>query len=249
MLLRVHKWLRVPLISNLYRQTMDVPILHEDAQLLVVCKPGGMLSQADETGDQDLVAWAKAYLRGMARPDPYVGLVHRLDRPASGVMVLAKTPAAARELSRQFRERLPTKRYAALVDGKPPLIATCEDYIAKVDRKVRIVAPSDPQGKRAALRYQRLATQGNRSLLDVTLLTGRPHQVRIQLATRGHPLLGDVRYGGSDAFDRRTIALHCYALEVEHPEAQRPVRNQAPLPDTWPAFAHDALAPRLALHS
>lgn len=228
-----------------YGLAMNVPILHEDAQLLVVCKPGGMLSQADETGDQDLVAWAKAYLRSATRPDPYVGLVHRLDRPASGVMVLAKTRATARELSRQFRERLPTKRYAALVRGETPLLGTCEDYIAKIDRTVRIVAPSDPQGKRAELRYQRLARQDGRSLLDVTLLTGRPHQVRIQLATRGHPLVGDVRYGGSDAFDRRTIALHCYALEVEHPEAQRPIRNQAPLPDTWPAFAHEALASRL----
>lgn len=227
---------------------MDVPILYEDAQLLVVCKPGGMLSQADETGDHDLVAWARAHLGRASHADPYVGLVHRLDRPASGVMVVAKTPSAARALSRQFRERLPTKRYAALVVGEPPLLGTWEDYIAKVDRTVRTVAPADPRGKHAELRYQRLATEGHRSLLDVRLLTGRPHQIRIQLATRGFPLLGDIRYGGPEAFDRRTIALHCYALNVEHPEAQRPLRNQAPLPLTWPPFAHRALAPRLTLH-
>jgi len=231
------------------RMAWTVPILHEDAHVLFVSKPGGMLSQPDYTGDEDLTVWVASHLRQSASDDPFVGLVHRLDRPASGAMVLAKTPDAARHLTDQFKQRQPTKRYVALVSGAPTLLGSFEDYLVKENGTVKTVSPSNPAGKHAALRYQRLAVSEGMALVDITLETGRSHQIRVQFSSRGHAVLGDVRYGGSSAFDEYTIALHAYHLSVDHPETGRPVGVSAPLPDTWPAFAREALEPRLKMLS
>lgn len=219
------------------RSLDDADILHVDDDLLVICKPPGVLSQADSTGDADVVARAKDWLRTnrSAGADPFVGLVHRLDRPASGVMVLALTSAAARDLSEQFQDRLVEKRYLAIVEGRVTGLGTCTGFIAKEGRDPKLVGPDHPGGKRAVLRWQALAPGDAASVVQVQLETGRPHQIRLQLAGEGHPILGDFRHGARTELDGRNLALHQILLRVEHPSTYRMLTLTAPPPDAWSA--------------
>jgi len=214
-------------------------LLHRDEHLLVVNKPPGVLSQPDHTGDPDVVSRAKETLAGATSETPFVGLVHRLDRPASGVMVLARTSEAARDLSRQFRERAVEKRYVVAVEGTLRGIGTWKDFIAKPDRQPRLVDPDHPDGKRAALDWQVLAAGPDRTLLQVTLRTGRPHQIRLQAAGRGHPVVGDRRYDASSALPGRALALHHVLLRVEHPAHPRRETFIAPPPEHWSPILSD----------
>lgn len=210
-------------------------ILYLDNHLLVMSKPAGMLSQADETGDQDLLSLGKQFLKErFQKPGAvYLGLVHRLDRPASGIMVMARTSKAAGRLSQQFREHRPKKKYLAIVEGTPPLQATLEDYLAKQDRVSQVVKPNHPKGKFARLSYQRLASFQGFSLVSVQLETGRAHQIRLQFSSRGHALLGDFRYGSQTPFDGKNLALHAYELDFEHPVGKKPMSFQLQPPLTW----------------
>lgn len=214
-------------------------IVHLDNHLLVVVKPAGLLAQADRTGDPDLVSEAKAYLKArFERPgDVFVGLVHRLDRPVSGLVVLARTSKAAARLSAQFRERQPAKRYLALVEGRLVGEGAREDWLRKAGGRVTREREGTPGARLARLRWRALATDGRRSLVDVDLLTGRAHQVRVQLAALGTPIVGDLRYGARASFDGRNLALHAYALAFEHPvsgpEGPRRLAFTAPPPPTW----------------
>ncbi len=221
---------------------MKFDVLYLDNHLLAVGKPAGLLVQADRTGDPDLLTLGKAFLKErFDKPgNVFLGLVHRLDRPVSGVVVLARTSKAASRLSDQFRRRVPEKRYLALVEGRLSGQGTREDWLAKVDRHVRVVKPGHPQGKRAELRWQALASErtpsGVLSLVEVTLLTGRAHQIRVQLAALGHPIRGDLRYGAGREFDGRNLALHSYRLDIEHPTKREPMSFSAPPPPTWRGY-------------
>lgn len=210
-------------------------ILYLDNHLLVVCKPAGLLAQADATGDPDLLSLGKDYLKAhFHKPgNVYLGLVHRLDRPASGVMVFARTSKAAARLSEQFRARTPEKRYLAMVEGTCTGSGERVDYLAKTDQQVRIVSPSHPQAQRAELAWRGVAARGGRSLVEVELRTGRPHQVRLQLATMGFPIVGDFRYGATRELDGRNLALHCYRLAIDHPTRQERMTWMAPPPASW----------------
>ncbi|HET6568593.1 MAG TPA: RNA pseudouridine synthase [Rhodothermales bacterium] len=212
-----------------------IPVLYQDNHLLVVNKPAGMLVQQDETGDPDLLTVAKAYVKEMYRKPGkvYLGLVHRLDRPVSGVMVFARTSKAAARLSTQFRERTVEKRYLALVEGKREGSGRCIDYLVKEERRVRVVPPTYAGARRAELAWDALASQDGRSLVEVVLETGRPHQIRIQLAHSGFPIVGDFRYGATQELDGRNIALHCYRLALEHPTQKQRMGWQAPPPESW----------------
>lgn len=223
------------------RVTLEV--LHCDDELLAVYKPPGLLSQADRTGDPDVLSLSKAWLRERlgVSGDVYLGLVHRLDRPASGIMVLARTPAAARDLSCQFRERTVSKRYLALVEGTVTGIGTCIDYLARDGRHVRVVPHDHPAGQRAELAWQSLAQRGGRSMLQVRLQTGRRHQIRVQLAHRGHPIVGDVRYGATHELDGQNVALHAYRLALEHPSGACGMRWTRRPPASWNAVLDDTL--------
>ena len=218
-------------------------VLHCDDTILVVNKSPGLLSQADRTGDPNVLSEAKAWLRSEqgAPADVYLGLVHRLDRPASGLMVLARTSRAARHLSRQFRERTVTKRYLALIEGEPTGIGTSTDYMAKGGRHVRVVAPEHPDGQRAQLAWQSLAQSRGISILQVRLQTGRRHQIRVQLAHGGHPIVGDFRYGATRELDGQNLALHAYQLALEHPSREVGVRWTARPPTSWNAVLDDTL--------
>jgi Pseudouridylate synthases, 23S RNA-specific len=217
-------------------------ILHVDEQLLVIAKSPGRLAQPDHTGDADVLTLGKEIVAEReGTDDPFLGLVHRLDRPTSGVMVLARTSAAARGLSKQFRERTAEKTYLAVVEGALRGIGTWTDTIAKPDRQPKLVAPDHPEGKHAALDWQALHTDADRTLLRLQLHTGRPHQIRLQAADRGHPVVGDARYGATASLPNGDIALHHTVLRVEHPETQRVETFVAPLPDVWDTVLSDEM--------
>ncbi len=221
--------------------TVSVTILHRDDHLLVIDKPPGLLAQPDHTGDPDVVTRGKEYLAEEGREDSFLGLVHRLDRPASGIMVLACTSDAARHLSRQFRERLVEKRYLAVVEGTLQGIGTWTDFIAKPDRQPRLVGPKHSAGKRAELHWQALEAGNERTLLQIELRTGRPHQIRLQATSRGHPVVGDERYGASSALGNRAIALHHALLRIEHPGSTRRSTFVAEPPAFWAKAVTDAM--------
>jgi len=217
----------------------DQNTIYMDDSVLAVVKPPGCLSQPDATGDADLVTIAKAFIRRKeGEKDPFVGLVHRLDRPASGVMILARTPTAARDLSEQFRERLAEKRYLAVVEGRMTGMGSCTGFVAKEGREPKLVGPEHPAGKRAILNWQAVTpadpSKGEHaSVVQVQLQTGRSHQIRLQLAGEGHPIVGDFRHGASTELDGRNLALHQILLRVEHPATYRMLTLTAPPPGTW----------------
>ena len=227
-----------------------VTVLYLDNHLLVVDKPAGRLVQGDATGDPNLVTEAKAYLKDrFDKPgNVFVGLVHRLDRPTSGVVVLARTSKAAGRLSDQFRRRTTDKRYLAVLDGVLDPEGQAIDGLQKADGSVRIVDLGDPGAQRAALRWRTLAVEGGRSLVDVHLETGRKHQIRAQLAARGAPVLGDFRYGSPrEPFaEGRGIALHAWRLGLEHPTQREPRMFEAPPPPSWSGLFDQALSAHLA---
>lgn len=208
-------------------------VLYEDDHLLVVHKPSGLLAQPDRTGDVDVLTKGKRYLAGEEDSEPFLGLVHRLDRPTSGVMVLARTSAAARALSAEFRERTAQKEYLAVVEGTLRGIGEWHDYVAKLGRQPQIVSSEHPEGKRAELQWQALHAEGTRTLLKIQLHTGRPHQIRLQAAERGHPVVGDGRYGASTNWTERHIALHHAVLRVEHPARSTRETFVADVPKQW----------------
>lgn len=214
---------------------MELSILYEDNHLLAVDKPAGLLSQSAEAGDEHLVAIAQRYLKERyGKPgNVYVGLVHRLDRMTSGVMVLAKTSKASERLSRAFREHRVDKRYLAVVAGLTPSRATLVDELVSNEQGSR-VATGHPDARRAELSFERCAQTGApipASLLEVELGTGRKHQIRVQLAARGHPLIGDRRYGlrEHDPLIAR-VALHAWKIALTHPVRGDELSFVAPIP-------------------
>lgn len=218
---------------------MTFDVLYLDNHLLVINKPAGLLSQADETGDPDVLTIGKTYLKDrFDKPgNVFLGLVHRLDRPASGVMILARTSKAAARLSDQFRKRTPEKTYLAITEGHIEREERLVDYLLKEDRHVRVVDRSEKGARRAELDY----TIGGRgtwsgrpvTLVEVRLKTGRAHQIRVQLAERGHPLLGDMRYGAVTEFDGKNLALHACALGIDHPTTKERMTWKAPPSESW----------------
>ena len=209
-------------------------ILYLDNHLLVVRKPAGMLVQGNHTGDENLLDIGKAYLKvKFNKPgNVFLGLVHRLDRPVSGVVVFARTSTSARRLSQQFRERTVKKRYVALVHGKVPKNGHLVNYIARRQTKSRIV--NAPHGQRAELSYERLAYRNGVSSVRVNLATGRHHQIRVQFADMGHPVLGDFKYGSRKPFPNRAIALYAQALTITHPTKKEPMTFKTKPETFWP---------------
>lgn len=192
-------------------------IIYEDNHLLVVNKPAGQLVQGDQTGRPTLLEEAKAWLKEKHHKpgNVFLGLVHRLDRPASGVVVLARTSKAASRLSAEIRSRRPRKSYWALLAGETPLHGQCVDRLERREFSSQVVAA--PAGKEARLSYRRLSFKDGVSLVEIFLETGRHHQIRVQFAHRGHPILGDRRYGSLQSFGDDAIALHAREMVIRHP--------------------------------
>lgn len=218
--------------------------LYVDNHLLVIEKQAGQLSQADRTGDTDLLMIWRQYVKTRYNKpgNVFLGLVHRLDRPVSGVMVFARTSKAAARLTEQFRTQKVQKKYLALVEGRPGLSGTMEDYLLKKGRRVKRAAPDKRGAKKASLSFRTLAESGGISLVEINLETGRSHQIRVQFSSRGFPLLGDLKYGASSQFDGNNLALHAFSLSFDHPTRKDRLVFESPLPAVWPDLFRDIAA-------
>ena len=222
---------------------MELDVLYLDNHLFVVNKPPGVLVQADRSGDPDLLSAGKAWLKEhFDKPgNVFLGLVHRLDRPVSGVMVFGRTSKSAARLSDQFRRRIPVKQYLTIVEGELQGEGELVDYLLKEGQQVRVVSPEVPGAKRAALHFEAIASRGGHSLVRVRLETGRPHQIRVQLANLGSPIMGDFRYGAAGELDGRNLALHSFSLGVEHPTRREWMSWRAEPPATWGSTFRDPI--------
>ena len=215
-------------------------ILHEDNHLLVVNKPAGLLSQENQSGDLTLVNAAASYLKEKYEKtgNVYVGLVHRLDRNVSGVMVLARTSKAAGRLSAQFRDGQVNKTYLAVVAGAPePTTGEIVSWLASAgDRRgvTRAAATAFPGAKESRLHYDVRETRRGFSLVRVVPVTGRRHQIRAQLSLIGCPLVGDVKYGSPWRLAAHRLALHASQIEISHPVGGRRLAFTAPEAADWP---------------
>jgi 23S rRNA pseudouridine1911/1915/1917 synthase len=199
---------------------LSIDIIHEDNHTLGVVKPAGLLVQGDSTGDTTALELAKSYIKEKhGKPGKvFLGLVHRIDRPVSGIVVFARTSKAASRLARAFHDRRVDKRYLAVVSGELPLVEDrLEGYMVRDKTKSRLVHTGAPGAKAVSLTYRVLDTEGPFSLVEVTPLTGRHHQIRVQLAAEGAPIAGDMKYGASEALPDRAIALHAAGLRLPHP--------------------------------
>ena len=194
----------------------NLEILYEDNHIIVVVKPCNILSQEDSTKDPDMLTIIKEYIKvKYNKPgNVYLGLVHRLDRPVSGIMVFAKTSKAASRLSNEMKENNFSKKYLAVVhDNLLKSNDTFIDYILKSDNGNSIVT-NEKNGKYSELSYNVVDKQNKLALVNIELLTGRHHQIRIQFASRNCPLYGDWRYGKKDS---NKLYLHAYELTFKHP--------------------------------
>jgi 23S rRNA pseudouridine1911/1915/1917 synthase len=215
-------------------------ILFEDNHLLVVNKPAGIPTMGTAAGTTSMVTLAKEYLkRQYKKPgNVYLGVVSRLDSLVSGVLVFARTSKAAARLSEQFRERATNKVYWAIVADSPePKSGELVHWMSKDESQQKMVVRSKKSADtlEARLKYRMLQTFPQGTLLEVQLETGRKHQIRVQLAAAGYPILGDMKYGSQEPFPAG-IALHARVLVIEHPTLKKPMTLSADLPKAWEKF-------------
>lgn len=204
----------------------ELKVIYEDNHVIVVLKPQNILSQGDETGDKSLLDMVKDYIKEKYNKpgNVYVGLVHRLDRPTGGVMVFAKTSKAAARLTEQLKNKEFSKKYLAVVVGKPKYKSSRLEHFLKKDEitnKVRVCSRASEGAKQAILEYNTLLTVDKVSLVDVKILTGRSHQIRVQMSEIGTPVFGDVKYGGDVLAKGHNLALWAYELSFIHPTTRK----------------------------
>jgi 23S rRNA pseudouridine1911/1915/1917 synthase len=210
-------------------------VIFEDNHLLVVNKSPGVLVQGDATGDVPLVDLCKQYIKEKyTKPGAvFLGVVHRLDRPVSGIVVLARTSKALKRMNALFKNRETKKIYWAIVKHKPPKAeGILKHWLIKDDKKNKATAyEKETHGSQyAELRYCVKAQQEGHWLLEVNPVTGRPHQIRVQLASMGCPIRGDLKYGDKEAMTDGSICLHAKQLSFIHPIKKEAVIFEAPLP-------------------
>lgn len=237
-----------PVVSAERSPWEGVEILYENGPCYVVNKPGGVLTQAVPGVDSLEVRMKEAIKRreGKTQGDVYLGVPHRLDRPVSGAMVLGRHIRATRRLAEQFEGRMVRKVYWALVGGTvAEPTGTWRDFMRKVpdEPRAEIVERQHPDARLAVLNYRLLRLGDGWSWLEIELETGRMHQIRLQAATRGHPVVGDFQYGSPLPFGPQTadwrerwIALHARSIRFRHPMTRETVEVTAPLPPAWPAL-------------
>ncbi len=221
----------------------DLQVLYEDNHLIVVNKPSGILVQADKTGDDTLADQVKAYIKKKYKKpgEVFLGTVHRLDRPVSGVVVFARTSKALERMNKLFREREVTKVYWALSRKRPPLEeGALQDYILKNEstNKAHIKQKPGKGALKSTLDYSLVSRISEYYLIEVRPETGRPHQIRVQLAHAGCPILGDLKYGDVKGARDRRIYLHAREISFVHPVKKEMLRVTAGLPkdQVWQLF-------------
>jgi 23S rRNA pseudouridine1911/1915/1917 synthase len=217
--------------------------LFEDNHLLLVDKSPGVLVQGDKTRDKPLLDYCKDYIKKKYdKPgDVFLGTIHRLDRPVSGVVAFARTSKALERMNKLFKDRKVVKTYWAIVKSRPP---KWEDklvhWLIKDTQKNVTTAFDEPKegALKAELKYKSLGKLNDHYLLEITPLTGRPHQIRVQLASMGCPIRGDLKYGFPKPNPDASINLHARTLEFIHPVKKEPVKVKAGLPrnDFWEQY-------------
>ena len=205
---------------------MTLRILYDDNHLLAVAKPAGVPSVPDESGDPSLLDEAKAWVKERyEKPGAvFLGVVHRLDRPVSGVTLFARTSKAASRLSEAFRQRDVRKVYLALGHGAPARRSgVLVQWLAKDERSRRTQVVTEGRGKRSETVWRARWTRDGVTCFEFEPKTGRPHQLRVAARSLGCPLLGDLKYGAPTPLDDRSIALHAERLKFEHPVKKEPI--------------------------
>lgn len=209
-------------------------VLYIDNHILAVNKPPGIPVQGDISGDPSLFAQAKTFIKQKYKKpgNVYLALIHRIDRPASGVVLFARTSKAAGRLSEQLRENTMKKIYTAIVDGCIDLKGEYRDYIVR--KAVNsYISQSGIHGKYSTLTFSRQSIFKNQSLVKIYLKTGRHHQIRVQFSHRGHPIIGDFRYGSKRKFPGKALALHAKTIQFQHPTLKKETIISAEFPMNW----------------
>ncbi len=222
-------------------------VLFEDNHLIAVNKPAGILVQSDITEDKPMSEFVKQYIADRYnKPGAvFLGTIHRLDRPVSGVVIYARTSKGLSRMNELFKQRQIQKTYWAITEERPdPLQGHLVHYIDK-DRSRNVAHASVRQrnksAKKSELDYELIAEVGNHHLLRVNPLTGRPHQIRVQLARIGCPIRGDIKYGAPSANNNGSIHLHCRSMSFIHPVRKEPVTitaNPTNTDEVWEMFAN-----------
>ena len=209
-------------------------IIYEDNHLLVVEKPVGIPVQEDSSKDIDMLTLLKDYRKiNENKPgEAFIGLVHRLDRPVSGIMVFAKTSKAASRLSDQIRKNSFHKTYLAVVTGTLPPKGNLKDYLIKNEKENKSFVTTKEKGKYSCLEYQVLSSKNNMSLVEINLITGRSHQIRVQFSSRNHPLIGDSKYGHNP--NNIDIALFAKSITFNHPTTKETLTFSLDMPNKYP---------------
>ena len=219
-------------------------VVYEDNHIIIVNKQSGEIVQGDKTGDRPLSDIVKDYIKEKyQKPGAvFLGVVHRLDRPVSGLVVFARTSKALTRLNKMFAEGEVHKTYWALVKNAPQKTEdTLTHWLVRNEKqnKSYAYATEKPNAKKAILKYRLIGKSDNYSLLEVQLMTGRHHQIRCQLAAMGCPIKGDLKYGAPRSNPDGSISLQSHRVEFIHPVSKERITVEAPLPDDplWQAFA------------
>ena len=220
-----------------------ISILFEDNHLIAINKPAGLLVQGDATGDEPLVEIVKRYIKDKYnKPGAvFLGVVHRLDRPVSGVVVFARTSKALARMNALFQKKETKKVYWALLKNAPPSgKGTLVHWLVKDEARNKTTAyiKENAQGLRSELNYEMVKKVNLMHLVEVNPITGRPHQIRVQLASMNCPIIGDVKYGYEMPNSDGSICLHARQLSFVHPVSKAPITITAELPknEFWNSF-------------
>lgn len=208
-------------------------VVYEDNHIIIVDKQPGEIVQGDKTGDTPLSEEIKKYLKEKYNKpgNVFCGVVHRIDRPVSGLVVFAKTSKALERLNKMLRDGEIHKTYWALIEGKPDTPEkTLENHLVSNGRinKTFISDKSNPEAKKSILHYKTIATGDRYTLLEVNLLTGRKHQIRVQLSSNGDPIKGDLKYGARRSNPDGGISLQAHKIQFTHPVSKEPISVELP---------------------
>ncbi|WP_040253909.1 RluA family pseudouridine synthase [Psychroserpens mesophilus] len=214
----------------------NLQVLYEDNHIIIVNKRAGDIVQGDKTGDTPLSDVVKDYLKDKYNKpgNVYLGVVHRLDRPTTGIVMFAKTSKALPRLNKLFSDKKANKTYWAIVKQTPEIPKdTLINWLKKNPKNNKSTAyHKEIEGsKKAILHYKTLKILDNYTLLEIELETGRHHQIRVQLSSIGSPIKGDLKYGFDRSNKDASISLHARRLQFTHPVSNEPIDVIAPLPD------------------